>query len=42
MTTFRPGAIPDVILKPLTIYQDQRGWLCEFFRQDEVPRSFGR
>ena len=40
MTTFRPGVIPDVILKPLTIFQDQRGWLCEFFRQDEVPREF--
>jgi dTDP-4-dehydrorhamnose 3,5-epimerase len=40
MTTFRPGIIPDVICKPLSIYQDQRGWLCEFFRNDEVPEQY--
>lgn len=37
---FRPGIIPDVILKPLSLYHDERGWLCEFFRNDEVPEPF--
>ena len=40
MAEFRTGTIPDVIIKPLSVYHDQRGWLCEFFRQDEVPREF--
>lgn len=37
---FRPGTIADVILKPLSFYHDQRGWLCELFRNDEVPKEF--
>ncbi|HMP18385.1 MAG TPA: dTDP-4-dehydrorhamnose 3,5-epimerase family protein [Gemmatales bacterium] len=37
---FRVGIIADVIFKPLNIYHDQRGWLCEFFRQDEVPEEY--
>ncbi|MDP3182497.1 MAG: dTDP-4-dehydrorhamnose 3,5-epimerase family protein [Desulfobaccales bacterium] len=28
--------IPGVIYRPLMIYEDQRGWLAEIFRQDEV------
>jgi hypothetical protein len=28
--------ISGVICKPLVIYPDQRGWLAEIFRQDEV------
>jgi dTDP-4-dehydrorhamnose 3,5-epimerase len=28
--------IPGVICRPLKIYADQRGWLAEIFRQDEV------
>lgn len=28
--------IPGVICRPLAIYRDQRGWLAEIFRQDEV------
>jgi dTDP-4-dehydrorhamnose 3,5-epimerase len=37
---FHPGAIPDIILKPLSFYHDQRGWLCELFRHDELPEQF--
>lgn len=37
---FQPGIITDVIMKPLAIYHDQRGWLCEFFRNDEVPELY--
>lgn len=28
--------INDVIIKPLLIRQDHRGWLCELFRNDEL------
>lgn len=35
--TFRDGEITGVIWRPLTFYRDHRGWLCEFFRQDELP-----
>jgi dTDP-4-dehydrorhamnose 3,5-epimerase len=28
--------ISGVIYKPLVVYEDQRGWLAEIFRQDEV------
>ena len=37
---FFPGIIADVVLKPLPVYHDHRGWLCEFFRNDEVPAEF--
>jgi dTDP-4-dehydrorhamnose 3,5-epimerase len=37
---FHPGAIAGVIWKPLRKYHDQRGWLCELFRDDEVPAAF--
>jgi dTDP-4-dehydrorhamnose 3,5-epimerase len=29
--------MPGVVCRPLTIYRDQRGWLAEIFRQDEMP-----
>ncbi|HKA07520.1 MAG TPA: dTDP-4-dehydrorhamnose 3,5-epimerase family protein [Gemmataceae bacterium] len=35
--TFRDGPIDGVIWKPLTFFRDQRGWLCEFYRHDELP-----
>jgi dTDP-4-dehydrorhamnose 3,5-epimerase len=38
--TFRQGVIDGVICKPLTKYHDQRGWLCELFRHDELPEEF--
>jgi dTDP-4-dehydrorhamnose 3,5-epimerase len=32
-----PGEIDGVIWRPLKKYEDKRGWLCELFRDDEVP-----
>jgi dTDP-4-dehydrorhamnose 3,5-epimerase len=37
---FHAGTIHDVIWKPLSKYHDDRGWLCELFRHDEVPAEF--
>src|SRR5438270_699630 len=37
---FHPGPIHDVIWKPLTTHHDQRGWLCELFRQDDLPVEY--
>lgn len=37
---FRDGPIQDVIWKPLSIFKDKRGWLCELFRHDELPEIF--
>jgi dTDP-4-dehydrorhamnose 3,5-epimerase len=36
---FRPGTVDGVLWKPLTLRPDERGWLCEIFRQDEVPAA---
>jgi dTDP-4-dehydrorhamnose 3,5-epimerase len=38
--TFRPGKIDGVICKPLRRFSDERGWLCELFRHDELPAEF--
>lgn len=40
MLTFREGPIAEVIWKPLTFFRDQRGWLCELFRNDELAEIF--
>ena len=37
---FKTGPIEGVIWKPLTIYRDDRGWLSELFRHDELPEEF--
>jgi dTDP-4-dehydrorhamnose 3,5-epimerase len=37
---FHPGNIDGVIWKPLTHFNDSRGWLCELFRHDEIPAEF--
>jgi len=37
MKPFRSGPITGVIWKPLQILGDERGWLCEMFRNDELP-----
>jgi dTDP-4-dehydrorhamnose 3,5-epimerase len=37
---FRPGTIAGVVWKPLTRYHDRRGWLCELFRDDDLPPEF--
>lgn len=34
--TFSDGTIHDVIVRDLTRYSDQRGWLIELFRHDEL------
>lgn len=38
-TTFRPGTIADVLVRPLHRWADSRGWLCELFRNDEIPEN---
>ena len=37
---FKKGKIDGVIVKPVTKYVDDRGWLAETFRQDEVDAQF--
>ena len=37
---FKSGPVEGVIWKPLSIFRDQRGWLCEQFRHDELPEEF--
>lgn len=37
---FHSGKIDGVIWKPLKHYHDDRGWLCELFRHDEIPAEF--
>ncbi len=37
---FRDGPIDGVIFKPLSRYDDERGWLVELFRQDELPAEY--
>jgi len=37
---FHPGKIDGIVWKPLKKYHDPRGWLCELFRDDEVPPEF--
>jgi dTDP-4-dehydrorhamnose 3,5-epimerase len=35
--SFELGPIEGVIVRDLKKYVDDRGWLCELFRQDEIP-----
>jgi dTDP-4-dehydrorhamnose 3,5-epimerase len=35
-TAFTKGKIHDVVVKPLAKYLDERGWLAELFRSDEL------
>src|SRR5207245_7194998 len=37
---FYSGAIDGVVWRPLRKYHDDRGWLCELFRHDELPAEF--
>ncbi|GIW79183.1 MAG: dTDP-4-dehydrorhamnose 3,5-epimerase [Gemmatales bacterium] len=34
---FIPEIIAGVVWKPLQLFHDHRGWLCELFRHDECP-----
>jgi dTDP-4-dehydrorhamnose 3,5-epimerase len=37
---FKNGSIHDVKIKPLSKFLDERGWLCELFREDEVDGEY--
>lgn len=37
---FTVGEIRDVVVYPLKIYYDDRGWLAELFRHDELAEEF--
>lgn len=36
---FKAGTIHDIAWTPLTKYHDQRGWLCELFRRDQLAEG---
>ncbi len=40
VTRFAKGKIHDVVVKPLAKYLDERGWLAELFREDEIAAEF--
>ena len=37
---FKKGKIADVVTYPLIKFVDERGWLCELFRHDEIGEEF--
>ena len=37
---YKKGRIHDVVIKPLAKFLDERGWLAEMFRSDELPEGF--
>jgi dTDP-4-dehydrorhamnose 3,5-epimerase len=37
---FKEGSIDGVIFRSLKHFHDQRGWLCELFRHDELDERF--
>ncbi len=39
-TKFTKGKIHDIIIYPLEKFVDERGWLCELFRHDEIAVEF--
>lgn len=40
LPTFTDGEIEDVVTYPLRKYLDDRGWLAELFRHDEISEEF--
>jgi dTDP-4-dehydrorhamnose 3,5-epimerase len=40
MREFQLGPIEGVVWRPLKKFHDPRGWLCELFRDDELPEGF--
>jgi dTDP-4-dehydrorhamnose 3,5-epimerase len=36
-TLFHDAPIDGVVVRPLTLHEDRRGWLAEVFRNDELP-----
>jgi dTDP-4-dehydrorhamnose 3,5-epimerase len=39
-TEYVKGRIHDVVTRPLGKFLDERGWLSELFRSDELPQGF--
>jgi dTDP-4-dehydrorhamnose 3,5-epimerase len=39
LAVFTKGKIHDVVVRPLTKYLDERGWLAELFREDEIDAA---
>jgi len=37
---FTKGKINDVVVYPLKKFVDERGWLCELFRHDDIAEEF--
>jgi dTDP-4-dehydrorhamnose 3,5-epimerase len=37
---FKPGKISGAVVRDLRKYVDERGWLAELFRHDELPEEF--
>ncbi|HYV39510.1 MAG TPA: dTDP-4-dehydrorhamnose 3,5-epimerase family protein [Gemmataceae bacterium] len=37
---FEQGPVEGVIWRPLRKFHDSRGWLCELYRDDELPEGF--
>lgn len=37
---FKPGEIRDVVVRELRKAEDERGWLAELFREDELSEEF--
>ncbi len=37
---FKKGKIHDVVIRPLAKFIDERGWLAELFREDEIAQEF--
>lgn len=37
---WEPGVVHDCIVRPLRRYTDERGWLSEIFRHDELEKEF--
>ncbi len=40
MTDWKKGDIDGVVVTPLKLFSDSRGWLAETFRSDELPQAF--
>jgi dTDP-4-dehydrorhamnose 3,5-epimerase len=38
--TFKPGAIQGVVVSEIQRHVDERGWLAEMFRQDQLEEEF--
>lgn len=37
---YKPGPVEGVIWRPLKKYHDHRGWLCELYRNDDLPEEY--